>query len=493
MEVGLLILRLILAAIFAVAGIGKLLDLKGSESAIAGFGVPKSLAKPFSILLPLAEIAFAICLLFIETSWFGAVGCLILLGIFIGAMIYQMAKGNAPDCHCFGQIHSEPVGKKSLVRNIVISVFAAVLAVPGKNHQGIDIFENGFETAGKFDPMQIILGLAIVVLLAAIIYFLKQISEQQVKVLRRIEMLEVLSGGGLERENIGHPQDGLPIGAPAPNFALPNISGKVLEFDHLLANAKPMLFFFVSPTCAPCAALLPEIAQWKEEFAGKLEFIFVSSGKAKENIEKFGETGNQILLQKEREVSELFGALWTPTALLINSDGTIGSRTAAGDEAIRTLVAKVKEKAAKSDPIYVSNGEEGPRKFKIGEAIPNFKVQSLTGENVETENLLGKKTLVAFWSATCPHCVNMLDDLREWEKVKGLNEPNLIVFSSGDVEVHKKFELKSPIVLEEDYKVAAELGMSGTPSAVLVSETGKFISETAIGADQIWALIGKRK
>jgi hypothetical protein len=35
--------------------------------------------------------------------------------------------------------------------------------------------------------------------------------------------------------------------------------------------------------------------------------------------------------------------------------------------------------------------------------------------------------------------------------------------------------------------------MFGTPSAVLVNEDGTIVSETAVGAPNIWALIGKRK
>jgi hypothetical protein len=35
--------------------------------------------------------------------------------------------------------------------------------------------------------------------------------------------------------------------------------------------------------------------------------------------------------------------------------------------------------------------------------------------------------------------------------------------------------------------------MFGTPSAVLVNRDGKIVSETALGAPDIWSLIGKRK
>ncbi len=35
--------------------------------------------------------------------------------------------------------------------------------------------------------------------------------------------------------------------------------------------------------------------------------------------------------------------------------------------------------------------------------------------------------------------------------------------------------------------------MDGTPSAVLINENGKIASEVAVGAGNIFALIGKRK
>src|SRR5215210_1377574 len=119
MEIFLLILRIGLAAIFGLAGIAKFLDLDGSEKAFKEFGVPASIARPSSIGLSVFEIIIAVLLLPTATSWYAAVGALFLLVLFIGQMTYQMAKGNAPDCHCFGQLHSEPVGIKSIIRNII--------------------------------------------------------------------------------------------------------------------------------------------------------------------------------------------------------------------------------------------------------------------------------------------------------------------------------------------------------------------------------------
>ena len=103
MEIVLLLVRILLAGIFALAGVAKFIDLKGSEKAFQDFGVSKSLALPGAVALSVAEIGIAVLLLFVETSWFGAIAALGLLLLFIGQMIYQLARGNAPDCHCFGQ------------------------------------------------------------------------------------------------------------------------------------------------------------------------------------------------------------------------------------------------------------------------------------------------------------------------------------------------------------------------------------------------------
>jgi peroxiredoxin/uncharacterized membrane protein YphA (DoxX/SURF4 family) len=485
MEVLLLLIRIFLFAIFAIAGVGKLLDLKGAEKAVKDFGTPEEFAKTFAIALPFAEIVFAFCFLFVDFAWFGALGALLLLLTFIGGMIYQMAQGNAPDCHCFGAIHSEPVSKKSLLRNVIFAILALFLVAQGSENQGLNIWDLANDMA-----LQLFLGLAVIALLGAAVYFLRKISEQQNQIMRRIEILELTATEGgktVEREEVKDPNEGLPIGAPAPDFALPDLNGKTVAFEHLLAKRKPVLFFFVSPTCNPCAALLPEIERWQTELKGKLDFVFISSGKAKENAEKFGgDTFKQVLLQKDREVAEMFGAQWTPTAVLVNADGAIASAPAAGDAAIRALVEKIKNEP---EIKFVANGNGG----KIGEDFPEFVLPAANGDEFQASKIRGRRTLVTYWSVGCGFCTQMLEDLREWDKTRGADEPELLLLSSGEAEKNLELNLKSPIVLDDKLEISKKLGMTGTPSAVLVDENGKIVSEVAVGAPRIWALLGKKK
>jgi len=484
MEIILLLIRLFLAAIFIVAGVGKLLDLEGSKKSVIAFGTPEDLAKTMAIAIPFAEIVFGVCLLFISTAWLGSIGVFLFLLIFIGGMIWQLAQGNAPECHCFGAIHSEPVSKKSLIRNAVFAFLALILVVQGAN-QGASLANLSNENA-----LQLFFGLATIGFLGAAVFYLKRISEQQTQIMRRIEILELTSheGAPVEHEHNTDPHESLPIGSPAPDFVLPDLSGKEVSFEHLLAEGKPMLFFYVSATCAPCEALLPEIEAWQSELRDKVNFVFLSIGGAEENREKFGET-NRVLLQKNKEVTDALNARWTPTAVLINTGGAIASHLAVGDEAIRELVEEIKAENTEQDYLYITNGSA----VQIGESVPDFALADLQGRQIGARDLQGRKTLLTFWSTTCPHCEDMMEELKIWEKEKGADEPDLIVFSDGDIQTHKDLKLDSPILLDKDYETAERLGMLGTPSAVLVDENGKIISETAIGAGNIWALIGKRK
>ncbi|HSK71018.1 MAG TPA: MauE/DoxX family redox-associated membrane protein, partial [Pyrinomonadaceae bacterium] len=203
MEILLLLIRLFLAAIFAVAGAAKLFDLEGSEKAVKDFGVPEDISKTFAVILPTTEILIAFLLLPVYTAWLGAVGAFLLLLAFIGGMLWQMAQGNAPDCHCFGQLHSEPVSKKSLIRNAVFAFLALVLVAQGRANQGLSIFE--FPSEPNF--MQILIGLATIGLLGAVVFYLKRISEQQLQIMRRIEVLELTTGEGgeVKRDDIFSP------------------------------------------------------------------------------------------------------------------------------------------------------------------------------------------------------------------------------------------------------------------------------------------------
>jgi uncharacterized membrane protein YphA (DoxX/SURF4 family) len=77
-DIFLLIARVLLAAVFGVAGVAKLADQKGSRSSLTQFGVPAFAVPAAALLLPLAELACAVALLRASWAWWGAAGALAL-------------------------------------------------------------------------------------------------------------------------------------------------------------------------------------------------------------------------------------------------------------------------------------------------------------------------------------------------------------------------------------------------------------------------------
>src|SRR5262245_30467847 len=173
MEIFLLIARLLLAGVFGVAGVAKATDKAGSRKAMIGFGVPEALAGPLGRGLPYIEMLVAIALIPLATAWWGAVGSLALLGMFTIAIAVKLALGEAPDCHCFGQLHSEPVSWKTFVRNLVLVVVAGLVVFQGKDNPGLSAFVwlNNFRVP---EVANLILSIATIGLLCTVIFFLNR-------------------------------------------------------------------------------------------------------------------------------------------------------------------------------------------------------------------------------------------------------------------------------------------------------------------------------
>ena len=345
MDFILLVNRLLLAAVFLTSGLAKFADRDGSRQAMLDFGLPNLIAVPFSIILPIAEIILAISLLFVGSTWWGAVGATGLLLLFIVGIAINLARGRTPDCHCFGQLHSEPIGWPTLIRNFVLLMMAGFIVWQGPDNVGASLI--GWLIT-LTDPQLASLFFAILVLalLVAEGWLLMHLLRQNGRLLLRIESLEaqLLPANKYQPKSIpstpakSEKQPGLPVGTPAPTFHLSDLRGKIISLDSLLSAGKPTLLIFSDPKCGPCLALMPKIAHWQREYARSITIAVISQGTTKNNLGKVTEHGlSKVLVQKDREISDAYRVRGTPSAILILSDGKIGSETAGGAPAINKL------------------------------------------------------------------------------------------------------------------------------------------------------------
>jgi thiol-disulfide isomerase/thioredoxin len=504
MQIVLLAARLLLSGVFGAAGSAKLADRAGSRQALIDFGVPRVLAAPLGVLLPLAELVVAVALLPVASAWYGALGALSLLLLFIIGISVNLARGRTPNCHCFGQLSSAPVGWTTLARNTILAGVAGTVAWYGGNNGGLSAVA-WFVDLNIAQRVFFIVGLVGLVVLAGEGWILLQMLRQQGRLLLRLDALETrLTNTGLAPASAEDqaPPAGLPVGTAAPTFRLKGLRGEILTLEALLAAGKPVLLFFTNPSCGPCQLLMPEISRSQREYVSNLTIALISEGKAKENRAKSSEYGTtQVLLQQKREVAETYQAHGTPSAVLIREDGAIASPLAMGADEIRSLMARTLGSGAPlaaTLPPLPQNGQNGGGKgegqhaqaAQQGQLAPPLKLRDLNGKTIALTSFRGAETLLVFWNPGCGFCQQMLDDLKKWEAQPPPGAPKLLVISSGTAEDNRAMNLRSTVVLDTNFEAGSAFGANGTPMAVLLDANGKVASEVAAGAEAVLALAG---
>jgi len=505
MSILLLVARLLLAVVFVVAGLAKIADLKGSQKAVEGFGVPSFLAIPLGTILPFAELAVAIAL--IPTAWafYGAIGAAVLLLAFIIGIGANLSVGRQPDCHCFGQLHSEPVGAPTLIRNIILAVIAGFVIWQGAAYNNVGLSAvNWITTLTAFQAVVLVVGVILVALLAVETWLLLQTMTQQGKLLIRLELLEE-NGGGIGNE-ASNPTFGLPEDTQAPEFELPDLDGNLVSLSGILAqNAdekKAAFLVFTSPHCGPCEAMMPNYVGWQEKYADKLTMIMISQGTVEENQKKVAGYGvNYLLLQQDKEVADAYMVRGTPSGVAIRFDGGTYGKMAEGEDNILALLREFTDDVEVKLPNPLlevnrpSNGMMFPVPPKIGEVAPDLALLDLDDNLIKLSDYRGKPTLLLFWNPGCTFCQGMLKDLLVWEKeqerkpVKGT--PQLLVISIGGTKMDNQIGFKSTVVLDDTnstYSAARWFKATGTPMAILLDENGIVSSKLAEGAGEVMEL-----
>lgn len=469
---------------FVTAGVAKLLDPRGSRQAMADFGAPAALARVLAIALPLAEIGTATALLPAETAPSGAIGAVGLLGLFTAAIAFNLSRGRAPDCHCFGQLHSTPAGPSTLARNVALLAIAVLVLTVGWSDPG----PSAVAWLGDLDASGVaaVVAGSLAVAVGAIGGWLGlRLMRAYGRVLLRLERLEArLREEGIEVE----PKEqelpvGLPLGSKAPEFSVPALDGRQVVLRDLLGDGAPLMILFTDPGCGPCQALMPEIGRWQEEHSAALRVAVVSGGAVDEVRTAAGEHGvRPVLLDEDRDLYNAYEANGTPSAVLVDAAGRIASGVAAGKGSIERLL----ERALADDGSQPESGEDIP----IGEPVPEATLTDLNGARRDLRRMLtGSETVVIFWNPACGFCQEMLDDLKGIETKTAREAPNLQILSSGDIEATRRNGFRSPVLIDPGFEVGASFGAGGTPTAVRVDAAGRIASPVAVGIDEVLALV----
>ncbi len=366
-----------------------------------------------------------------------------------------------------------------------------------------------------------------------------QLLRQNGRVLLRLEALEKRqeqSDNGDENETAS-----LPLGSPAPNFELPDLTGERKTLAEFLGQSVLLLFF--NPACGFCRDLVPRLAalgagssrrsehpdvepttqsprsltdQPLVAGAGRPGLLLISTGDPEQNRQFFAEhnLGGPILLQEEMEVAIAYKASGTPSGYLIDAKGKIASELALGRDALLALAAGKSETRAPNSEAEPglpgsANGDSGDARanrfgkrslahsklkrdgIKAGTPAPEFRLPRLEGGELVLAELRDRPVFLVFSSPHCGPCNTLAPKLEKFHR----KHPQLhvVMISRGEPgENRVKVEelgLTFQVALQRQWEISRQYAIFATPAAYLIDSAGVIAADVAVGADAILDLM----
>ena len=462
--------RAVLAIVFVVSAVAKLRDRSGSRGAVAAFGIPDSVAPLVAALLPVVELACAALLVLGDpAATLGAIASLVLLAAFTTAIVVNLLRGRRPACHCFGSLGDESeVGWDTVARNAAFMALAA-LSFVGAGSQSTVWSVAADVAAGK--ALLWAGGVLLVTVIAVLAFVVQTLMRRYGEVLLRLEAIEVVVGLA------EHPE--------APEIRLPDLDGVEVTLRDTLDAERPVLVAFVSPSCANCTELLPDLEQWQAEPDRSVEVMVLSDGTVDDNRAKLADAPDlRVLLQPDRSLFEILGVVGTPAAVLVSADGRLVGPPAHGAADIQRMYASIVPTGSASPSGHDHVHQIERRPVSPGDPAPQeVALTTESGEEWAIAEAMADDPVLLFWRFDCGFCEQIVDDVRALE-----DRLPLRIVTSSTTEAIRATGLTSTILRDHDGELETWLRIPGTPSAVRI-RAGEVDSPVVVGGPEVLALL----
>jgi methylamine dehydrogenase accessory protein MauD len=157
--------------------------------------------------------------------------------------------------------------------------------------------------------------------------------------LRQLGLMYMGSAQGVAR-------DGLAAGERAPEFALPDLAGRLVSLADF--RGRPLLLVFGSTTCAPCRGLIPDLNVFTRERAAELQVLYLSRSEPEETQRFVSELDVRVpvAIHSDHELPDKYKARVTPFAFVIDAEGVVQAKGLANNrEHLEQLLRMAKQES----------------------------------------------------------------------------------------------------------------------------------------------------
>jgi len=468
-----LLVQLVLAAGFLWAGCAKLLPGADTEKAVRNFGVPPRVARPVAVLLPVTEIATGLALVFADTARVGAAAACVLLVAFLVGIAVNLALGRTPECKCFGERHTKPVGWRTVARDVVLLAGAGFVFWRESSDPGAGPLARLGEIAAlpqlSLDQALLIAcGALLASILVSVWLLVPQFLRQQGRILLRLDEVErrladdwPLDDTGLHLNTNGSSPAGLPVGSPFPGFDLLGPAGQEVTLEGL--RGRRFLLVNWNPICPFCEQIAEDLSELDPRLADHgVDLLLVNHGPAHDEH-----------LWRSSAPLAPFAGVGTPAAYLIDEHGRVAAPLEVGAGNVLSLVARL----------------------PVGSIASDLTLTDTHGGELSLGEFIGRPVLLIFTDPQCAACAELLASVRALASDLGDTDLVILFIGTDDGDGNRRYAdeqaLPFPLLVDRDMALAGTYGIVARPSALLLDSTGAVLEGVTEGADGIKELIAR--
>ncbi len=313
----LILTHLVPAVVLLLAAIGKWRRPGGAVAPFEGLPLPGWVrSRPLTAAHPWAEAAIAVALLVLPARWnvIAAVGALGLMGIYTTLVAWALRSGRAMTCQCFGADDTTPVGRRTLARNLVLTVLT-VLAVIDAATGGSVI---GRVVGGGPGLLAWLAGTAVVAVVVAL-------------------AVPGRTPVGPVEEPAGEEDLEDYIRAEIPDASVRTPDGRTQGLRPLAAR-RAQLLLFLSPGCGSCAGIAADLPRWQAR-----DLPLDVRAVVRDNV--LERPGLPVWVENAYvDVDNVWDGLriaGTPSAVLLGTDGLLAGGPVSGQRAVRDFYVRI--------------------------------------------------------------------------------------------------------------------------------------------------------
>lgn len=259
----------------------------------------------------------------------------------------------------------------------------------------------------------------------------------------------------------------------APDFTLKSLNGETLSLSDF--RGKPVMLTFWKIDCPACEVQMPHTQalynEWQNE---EIAVLTINVGDRAALVQEFV-TSRRLtfptLLDLQGKVAAAYGIIGVPTTFFIDAEGILKAYQIGPFQSQQAI-----ESALKSVFPSLTLGPKTSVGPEIGNAAPDFTLQTTDGQSITLSKFRGKTVLLNFWVSSCPACVTEMPYFQAVFDEQTNEELVILAINCGETSqtlqnIVDGLKLTLPILLDPDGKVCTDY-KHGAPTTFIIDGNG---------------------